>query len=43
MPHWYLKAAIQGALSRFPEPQRYNRLFQRHVTRVRSTLATITS
>ncbi|MYA16696.1 MAG: class I SAM-dependent methyltransferase [Gammaproteobacteria bacterium] len=33
MPHWYLKAAIQGVLSRLPEPQRYNRLFQRHVTR----------
>ena len=33
MPHWYLKAATQGVLSRLPKPQRYNRLFQRHVTR----------
>lgn len=33
MPHWYLKAAVQGVLSRLPESQRWNRLLQRHVTR----------
>ncbi len=33
MPHWMIKAALQGALSRLPEPQRWNRLFQRYVTK----------
>ncbi len=33
MPHWMLKAAIQGGLSLLPQPQRFNRLLQRHVTR----------
>ncbi len=33
MARWYLKAAIQGALSLLPQPQRWNRLLQRHVTR----------
>ena len=33
MTRWYLKAAIQGALSRLPQPQRWNRLLQRYVTR----------
>lgn len=33
MPPWYLKAAAQGTMSRLPSPQRWNRLFQRHVTR----------
>lgn len=30
---WYLKAALQGAMSLLPDPQRYNRVFQRYVTR----------
>jgi SAM-dependent methyltransferase len=33
MPHWMLKAAVQGSLSLLPQPQRWNRLLQRHVTR----------
>jgi SAM-dependent methyltransferase len=33
MPHWMLKAAVQGCLSLLPQPQRWNRLIQRHVTR----------
>lgn len=33
MPHWMIKAAIQGGLSKLPQPRRWNRLFQRHVTR----------
>jgi hypothetical protein len=33
MPSWYLKAAVQGALSRLPNPQRYNRWFQKRVTK----------
>ena len=33
MSRWIVKAALQGVLSRFPNPQRYNRLFQTHVTR----------
>lgn len=33
MGSWLLKAAIQGALSRLPDPQRWNRWFQAHVTR----------
>ncbi len=33
MPHWRIKAAIQGTLSRLPDPQRWNRLFQQRVTR----------
>jgi hypothetical protein len=33
MPHWKLKAAIQGTISRLPDPQRWNRLFQSYVTR----------
>lgn len=30
---WWLKAGIQGTLSLLPQPQRWNRLFQRYVTR----------
>lgn len=30
---WWLKAGIQGTLSLLPEPQRWNRLLQRYVTR----------
>src|SRR5262245_48324869 len=30
---WWLKAGVQGTLSLFPQPQRWNRLFQRYVTR----------
>ncbi len=33
MPRWIVKAAVQGALSLLPRPQRANLLFQRHVTR----------
>lgn len=33
MPHWYVKAAIQGGIARLPQSQRWNRLFQRHVTK----------
>lgn len=33
MPSWYLKAAIQGALSLLPQSYRWNYLFQRHVSR----------
>ncbi len=33
MPSWYLKAALQGGMSYLPDPQRWNRLFQRHVTK----------
>ncbi|MCA9625487.1 MAG: class I SAM-dependent methyltransferase [Myxococcales bacterium] len=33
MPPWIIKAGIQGALSRLPDPQRFNRLFQKYVTR----------
>jgi len=33
MPSWYIKAAVQGALSQLPNPQRYNRWFQDHVTK----------
>lgn len=32
MPPWLLKAAIQGTLSRLPNPQRWNRLLQKYVT-----------
>ncbi|MBL4688710.1 MAG: hypothetical protein JKY37_29245, partial [Nannocystaceae bacterium] len=30
---WWLKAGIQGTLSLLPQPQRWNRLLQRYVTR----------
>lgn len=30
---WWLKAAVQGALSQLPQPQRFNRMLQRYVTR----------
>jgi hypothetical protein len=30
---WWLKAGIHGTLSLMPQPQRWNRLFQRYVTR----------
>jgi hypothetical protein len=30
---WWIKAGIQGTLSLLPQPQRWNRLFQRYVTR----------
>lgn len=33
MPSWYIKAAIQGALSQLPNAQRYNRFLQRYITR----------
>lgn len=33
MPSWYLKAALQGLMSLTSDPQRWNRLFQEHVTR----------
>lgn len=33
MPSWFIKAAIQGALSKLPDPQRWNRVFQKYVTR----------
>lgn len=33
MPHWKIKALIQGSLSRLPDAQRWNRQFQRYVTR----------
>ena len=33
MPPWIVKAAIQGVLSRLPNSQAYNHLFQKHVTR----------
>jgi hypothetical protein len=33
MPPWLMKAAVQGVLARLPEPQRWNRLLQRYVTR----------
>jgi hypothetical protein len=33
MPPWIIKAAIQGTLSRLPDPQRFNRLFQKYVTK----------
>jgi len=33
MPHWMIKAAIQAGLAQLPQPQRYNRLLQRYVTR----------
>jgi hypothetical protein len=29
---WYAKAAIQGVLSKLPDPQRWNRIFQEKVT-----------
>ena len=32
MPSWYVKAALQGSMSHFPDPQRANRLLQRVVT-----------
>ncbi len=32
MPHWIIKAAIQGTISKLPDPQRWNRLFQKYVT-----------
>jgi hypothetical protein len=32
MPHWYLKAGVQGAISLLPQARRWNRLLQRHVT-----------
>lgn len=32
MPPWLLKAAIQGTLSRLPNPQRWNRLLQKYIT-----------
>src|SRR4030095_4374271 len=32
MPPWRLKAAVQGALSLLPEPQRWNRFLQSYVT-----------
>lgn len=33
MPHWMIKAAIQGGLARLPQPWRWNQLLQRRVTR----------
>jgi hypothetical protein len=33
MPSWVIKAAIQGALSALPQPQRWNYVFQRHISR----------
>lgn len=33
MPHWMLKAAVQGTLSRLQQPQRWNRLFQKYGSR----------
>jgi hypothetical protein len=33
VPSWYLKAVLQGGMSHLPDPQRWNRLFQRHVTK----------
>ena len=33
MPHWMIKAAVQGAIARLPNPQRWNRVLQRYVTR----------
>lgn len=33
LPSWYIKAAVQGALSQLPNPQRYNRWFQDHVAK----------
>lgn len=33
MARWLVKAAVQGVLSQLPDPQRWNRLFQRYVTR----------
>jgi hypothetical protein len=32
MPPWKLKAAVQGALSLLPDPQRWNRVLQTYVT-----------
>jgi hypothetical protein len=32
MPNWYVKAALQGTMSLLPDPQKYNRVFQRFVT-----------
>lgn len=32
MPSWLIKTAIQGTLSRLPNPQRWNSVFQRRVT-----------
>lgn len=32
MPTWYAKAAMQGTLSMLPGRQRFNRVFQKHVT-----------
>ena len=33
MPHWKLKALIQGSISRLPDAQRWNRLLQKYITR----------
>ena len=33
MARWILKAALQGVMSRLPDPQLWNRLFQQHVTK----------
>ena len=33
MPPWIINAAVQGTLSRLPQPQKLNRLFQTYVTR----------
>lgn len=32
MPNWKFKALIQGTISRLPDPQRWNRLFQKYAT-----------
>ncbi len=33
MASWYLKAALQGGMSRLSNPHRWNRLFQLHITK----------
>ena len=33
MPHWMIKAAIQGCLAQLPQPWHWNQLLQRRVTR----------
>ena len=33
MPHWILKAALQGAMSQLPNPQKWNQVLQKNVTK----------
>ena len=33
MPHWLIKAAVQRGISWLPNPQKWNELFQEHVTK----------